>query len=284
MVDLDGVELCVQTFGDAADPTLLLIAGMSSSMDNWLPGLCENLAGGGRFVVRYDHRDTGRSQHCPAGAPDYTFADLTADALGVLDALGRSSAHLVGISMGGGIAQYLAAHHSDRVRSLTLVATSPGGERTSQEPLPPPVPALMATFEHPPPQPDWTDRAASTAYLVGVFEAYAGSLDRGTGRHDALATVILDRTHDVAAADRNHPLAEAGVSLPFRMADLAVPTLVVHGSQDPLFPLPHGEALAAEISGARLLVVDGMGHEVPPESTWPTVVPAVLEHTADEPR
>src|SRR5262245_13190856 len=123
-VSVSGVSLCVDTFGTPGDPAILLIGGACQSMDWWEPGFCRRLGDVGRYVIRYDARDTGRSAVSPAGAPAYTSDELTTDPLGVLDALGVAAAHLVGVSSGGGIAQDLAALRPDAVRSLTLIATS----------------------------------------------------------------------------------------------------------------------------------------------------------------
>src|SRR3954447_8192186 len=124
IVDVNGVGLCVDTAGRAADPAILLIGGMGAAMD-WLePEFCQRLAAGGRFVIRYDHRDTGQSVSYPAGAPGYTGADLAADAVGVRDALGVRRAHVVGISMGAALAQRIAAESPDRVGSLVLMSTT----------------------------------------------------------------------------------------------------------------------------------------------------------------
>jgi len=128
--------------------------------DQWDAAFCERLAGHGRFVIRYDHRDTGRSVTSPPGRPNYTSDELATDPLRVLDALDIDRAHVVGVSMGEGIAQQLAARHAARVRTITLIATSPAGERSDDAPLPPPAPALAATFGDPAPEPDWNDRAA----------------------------------------------------------------------------------------------------------------------------
>ena len=123
-----GVDLCVQTFGDRADPPILLIMGGASSMDWWEDGFCERLMAGSRFVIRYDHRDTGRSVSYEPGAAPYSLRDLAEDAVGLLDALGLESAHLVGMSMGGWIGQLVALDHPDRVASLTCF----GGRRTAE--------------------------------------------------------------------------------------------------------------------------------------------------------
>ncbi|MDQ8707915.1 alpha/beta hydrolase [Streptomyces sp. LHD-70] len=123
MLHVNGVDLCTQTFGDASDPTVLLIGGAEASMDWWDDELCDLLAAGGRFVIRYDTRDTGRSTTFPVGAPTYDGEALIADAVGLLDTLGIAAAHVVGVSMGGGIAQHIAVHHPDRVAALTLIST-----------------------------------------------------------------------------------------------------------------------------------------------------------------
>lgn len=282
VVVVDGVELCLETFGHPDDVAVLLIGGAAASMDWWDADFCRRLAAAGRLVVRYDHRDTGRSATSPAGSPAYSMTDLTTDPLRVLDALGIRRAHVVGLSMGGGIAQVLAARHPDRVLTLTLIATSPAGSRAGDGPLPPPEPRLRALFQNPPPDPDWTDRAAVVEDILAAERAYAGSAGVEEARVRRIAEAVVDRSHDVAAARTNHwaVIGGGGERVEFRMADLRTPTLVVHGTDDPLFPLPHGEALAAEIPGASLLTLPGMGHEVPPERTWNVVVPALAEHTA----
>src|SRR6266540_1958073 len=127
IVHANGAELCVETFGEQSDPAVLLIMGAGASMDWWEDEFCERLAAGSRYVIRYDHRDTGQSISYPPGAPGYTGGELVADAVGVLDALDVRRAHVVGQSMGGALAQVMALDHPRRVASLTLVATSPAG-------------------------------------------------------------------------------------------------------------------------------------------------------------
>src|SRR3954449_13202735 len=122
MMPVNGIELCVETFGEPDDPALLLFAGGASSMDWWEDEFCRRLAAGGRFVIRYDHRDTGRSTSYPAGRPGYTDADLANDGLGVLDAFGVHRAHIVGLSMGGALAQRIAVERPHRLLSLTLMS------------------------------------------------------------------------------------------------------------------------------------------------------------------
>jgi pimeloyl-ACP methyl ester carboxylesterase len=278
IVTVDGAELCVDTFGDPADPSVLLIGGIGASMDYWDADLCRQIAAAGRHVVRYDHRDTGRSSSSPPGKPSYSGEDLTLDAVRVLDALDIARAHVVGVSMGGGIAQELAAHRPDRLASLTLIAASPVGKRDDAGPLPPPEPRLAELFANPIPEPDWDDPDAVIDYLLEDSRPYAGALGFEDERERRLRRTAVARTRDPHAAAINHAVVEGGLP-PFRLADIGVPTLVMHGSHDPLFPLPHGEALAAEIPGASFVVLEGMGHEFPPPPTWDVLVPALVRHT-----
>jgi len=280
-VDAGGVELCLETFGDPRDPAVLLIGGATASMDWWEPEFCARLAGGGRFVLRYDHRDTGRSAASPVGEPTYTGEDLDADPLRLLDALGIERAHLVGVSMGGGIAQSLAARHPDRVRTITVIATSAAGERNTTDPLPPPEARVREWFDDPPPAPAWDDRKAVVEYLVEGERPFAGALGFDEERVRRIAEIVVDRARNLEASVTNHWLvAEADDADPFRLADISVPTLVLHGTDDPCFPLEHGRALADGIPGARLVELPGMGHEVPPPALWDVVVPEILRHTA----
>ncbi|MCW2816000.1 MAG: alpha/beta hydrolase [Nocardioides sp.] len=275
LVPVGDVELCVESFGDPADLPVLLLAGAASSMDSWPVAWCEGLAAAGRHVLRYDHRDTGRSTTGPPGHPTYDGSALDRDAEALLDALALGPAHLVGVSMGGGIAQSLALHRPDLVAALTLVATSPVGG-VDRERLPGIDARLADWFADPPPEPDWTDREAVVAWSLAGERAFAGPLGVDEAEARAAAGATFDRSHGPAAAGNHWLVLGGGDDEPLDVRAIAVPTLVVHGSHDPLFPLPHGEVLAAAVPGARLLVVEGMGHQVPPSSTWEHVVPAVL--------
>jgi pimeloyl-ACP methyl ester carboxylesterase len=272
----NGVELCVQTFGDLASPAILLIGGAASSMDWWEDEFCERLASGPRFVIRYDLRDTGQSVSYEPGVPQYRGTDLVTDAVGVLDALRVARGHVVGISMGGGIAQHLALDHADRVASLTLISTSPGGPG-----VPPMADGLRAHFEEPLAEPNWSDRQAVVDYIVEDLRPYAGTLPFDEAKMRALAGRIVDRTANIASSMKNHLILAGGAPVRDRLGEIRAPTLVLHGTEDPLFPYGHAEALAAEIPGARLLPLEGMGHEMPPRPLWDQVVAAILDHTAE---
>ena len=271
MLRVGSVDLCAQSFGERGDPAILLIGGSSSSMDWWETDFCTQLAAAGRFVIRYDLRDTGQSVHYPAGAPDYGSQELVADAVGLLDAYGIGAACLVGISMGGAIAQLVALDHPDRVSSLVLVSTfAPGG------PSVPPDERLQAYFAALP-ELDWTDPDAVVARQVGLARALASTsvpFDEAGTR--ALIELALGRTADVRASLTNHDVVRDDRKPWFsRLHEIRVPTLVVHGEEDPLVRLPLAEATVAEIPGATLLVEPGVGHEFVRRS-WPIVIPAVL--------
>lgn len=270
----DGARLWVQTFGNGGDPAVLLIGGAASPMDYWEDGFCERLAAGGRRVIRFDARDTGRSTTWPVGEPGYTFRELNADPLAVLDALGIEQAHVVGLSMGAGVALALAARHPGRVLTLTVASTSPGGEA-----LPPPRADIAASFAEPAPEIDWSDRAAVIDKTVGELRAFTGTLPFDEGHVTALVERIVDRSPVPAAADNHWVVLGAAPDEPIDLGSITAPTLVWHGTADPLFPLPHGEALTDRIPGSRLLRLPGVGHEYPPPPTWDLVVGELLAHT-----
>ena len=279
-VSANGVDLCVQTFGDPADPAILLIGGAECSMDWWEDEFCELLAVGLRFVIRYDQRDTGQSITYPPGAPEYDGTDLTKDAVGVLDALGIKRAHIVGMSSGGGIGQELALVHADRVATLTLISTSPVGPRpAARSELPSMSKELASRFTEPPPEPDWSDREAVIHHIVEGLRPFSGSLPFEEDRQRELVERVVDRTVNIESSMKNHWLLDQGEPVPKPVSEIAAPTLVLHGTEDPLFPYEHGEALAREIPGGHLIPLEGAGHELPPRPLWNKVVAALLEHT-----
>lgn len=278
LVRARGVDICVETFG-APGVAVLLISGGAASMEYWEDEFCARLAAGGRYVIRYDLRDTGRSTTCPPGAPDYTGDDLVLDAVAVLDALGVATAHVVGISLGGMLAQRLGVEHPERVATLCLLSTSPAGPGSAENGLPPMHPDLVASFGAP--EPDWSDRESVIASTLASLRAYAGTIPVDEERARAIVGRAFDRSIGIASAG-NHFLADGGGSEPLRprLGTITAPTLVLHGTADPFFPYGHGEALAAEIPGARLVALPGVGHEYPPVPVWDLVLDELLRHTA----
>jgi pimeloyl-ACP methyl ester carboxylesterase len=275
MIEANGVELCAESFGDPGDPPILLVMGAGASMLWWEEGFCRMLADGGRFVIRYDHRDTGRSVSYEPGRPGYRGDDLVADAAGVLDAYGIPAAHVVGVSAGGAFAQLLALDFPERVRSLTLVSTS--FAVSSGRALPPPTAEFgrfLATVEV-----DRSDPESVIEYLVDYWRVLAGDerpFDEAPVR--AIASRDIGRARDFRTA-QNHDLLHGEQDRPRPpVSSIAVPTLVIHGTADPMFPVGHGEALAEEIPDARLVRLEGAGHGIY-RADWDRIVAAILEHT-----
>lgn len=245
-------------------PAVLLVAGTGGSMDFWRPDLCDALLAAGLRVIRFDQRDTGMASADPVGAPSYSLPDLVDDAIAVLDAKGVEAAHWVGFSQGGWVAQRAAVHHPRRVASLTLIATRPVGHGPNDPDLPEVSEALMAAFESPTPSPAPGDTEGWIQLLVDgerPFASAATPFDADDAR--ALAAVVVDRTRDLDAMSSNHPVAPQGDRWRERLDEVDVPVAVVHGEDDPLFPLGNGEALARELRNARLHVIPRMGHELP---------------------
>ena len=275
MIVANDVELCTEPFGDATDPPILLVMGVGASMLWWEEGFCRRLAEGRRFVIRYDHRDTGRSVTYQPGRPGYTSGDLVADAAGVLDAYELPAAHVVGVSAGGAFAQLLGLDFADRVRSLVLISTSPAvpGERELPQPSDE-FGRFVATAHM-----DWRDSAAAIEYVVEYSRVLAGGrrpFDDVAARD--LARRDVERARDFPAA-QNHDVLPEGESSNKPLSSIGLPTLVIHGTADPMFPIEHGQALAEEIPDARLLPLEGAGHGVE-RADWEIIVRAILDHTA----
>jgi pimeloyl-ACP methyl ester carboxylesterase len=278
MIEANGVALCTEPFGDPADPPILLVMGIGASMLWWDEGFCRMLADGGRFVIRYDHRDTGRSITYQPGRPGYTGTDLVADAAGVLDAYRIPAAHVAGVSAGGALAQLLALDFADRVRSLVLISTSPALPAERELPASTEEYARFVAGA----EADWSDPLSAIEYLVAYSRVLAGGerpFDEAAVRD--LARRDIERARDFAAA-RNHDTIPDGGRSRDPVSSIAIPTLVIHGTADPMFPLEHGEALAEEIPTARLLPLQGAGHGVYP-ADWGTIIRAIVEHTAPIP-
>ena len=253
------VELGIETFG-ADDGSLVLLAG-GPTMLSWPDSLCERLASGGRRVVRYDLRDCGGSTTLDPEAPAYNLRDLAADAAALVGTLGAARAHLGGVGVGGMVAQVAALDHPNAFSALTLVSTRPVAPGPVDDDLPDHQAATMeAVFSRP--MPDWTDRAAVAAFVA----AGAESLGNDPEQAHAIAARIWSRTpSSEPSVHQANQLGTVFARLDCtprwreRLGELTLPTLVVHGAADPFFPVGNGEVLAAEIPGARLLVLDDMG-------------------------
>ncbi|WP_446219890.1 alpha/beta fold hydrolase [Micromonospora sp. IBHARD004] len=272
----NGVELGIETFGRDTDPLVLLAGG--TTMVSWPDAVCERLAAGGRRVVRYDLRDSGASTTLDPEAPAYRLRDLAADAAALVGALGAATAHLGGVGVGGMVAQVAALDHPDAFSALTLVGTRPVAPGPVDDDLPDHDAATMdALFSRP--MPDWTDRTAVAAFASDGAELLGNDPEQAR----TTAARIWDRTPSTEpAVQQANQLGMVFARLDCaprwreRLGDLTLPTLVVHGRNDPFFPVGNGEALAMAIPDARLLVLDEMGTAIP-DTAADEVAVAMLE-------
>jgi len=285
-VRANSLEFEYDTFGDAADPPVLLVMGLGAQMINWSDGFCRQLADQGLYAIRFDNRDIGLSSKLDAlGTPDfgaayvdfqqgldyeppYTLEDMADDTAAIIDALGYETVHLCGASMGGMVVQLTAIRHESKLRSLAVLQSSTG-DRSLPEPEPEALAALIA------PAPETREETIAQW-------RYSMSVHNGTLQIDeAWAQELLQRTYDrsqypdgvtrqmlavLGAWDRTEALGR-----------LSVPTLVVHGAADPLIPPSHGEAIARAIPGATLRLVEGWGHPLIP-AVWPEITQAIAAH------
>lgn len=274
-VEANGVALGIESFGDEGAP-LVLLAG-ATTMLSWPDSLCERLAAGGRFVVRYDLRDSGESTTTDPDAPAYTLRDLAADAAALADAIGGGQTHLAGIGVSGMVAQVAALDHPGAFSALTLAGTRAVAPGPADDDLPDHDEATMSRlFAHP--MPDWTDREA----VVELAAAHAEILGDDPVAARSIAGRIWDRTPSAAP-----PVQMANqMGMVFskldcaprwreRLPEIEVPTLVVHGRRDPFFPVGNGAAIAHEVAGARLLVLEEAATAIP-DAAATTVAEAML--------
>lgn len=283
---INGIEIVYDAFGHATSPPLLLNAGWGGQMIAWDEEFCAQLAARGYWVIRYDYRDVGLSTKLDgAGVPDtpalqeamargeavevpYTLRDMMDDAVGLLDVLGVESAHLVGSSMGAGIAQLMAIHHPSRVRTMTLL-----GSTTDDPKLPAPPHEVLTVLLKPSP-------ADREGYIESFVEKrlvlHGTSLPFDEGRMRERARRIFDRGLCPDGAARQLAANIATGSLKDELRSIKVPTLVIHGSEDP-FGIEHGIDTADTIPGAELLIIEGMGHGSSPD-VWPQVIEAIARH------
>jgi pimeloyl-ACP methyl ester carboxylesterase len=283
----NGIELCYDTFGDRDAPALVLIMGLGSQMIAWDEEFCAQLAARGYWVVRFDNRDIGHStKFAERGVPNvlamltgqvqgdavkvpYTLRDMAEDTVGLLDALAIKSAHVVGASMGGAIAQEMAIHHSGRVRTLTSIMSS-----TGEPGLPLPTPEALEILRSPVP----TDRDGYLARYGQILRVLRGPgfpLDEARDRERAAR--IFARGLNPAGAARQLAATVASGSRKEALRFVTVPTLVIHGDADPLVRPEGGVATAKGIPGAKLLVIKGMGHAFP-IAMWPQIIDAIDGH------
>lgn len=276
-LNANSINLAYDSFGDEAAEVILLIAGLGTQMIRWTAPFCQDLAERGYRVIRFDNRDAGCSTHFTQhGTPDfgslasmlmagqrsdvpYTLSDMVSDAIGLLDALSIGQAHVVGRSMGGMIAQMLASEHPTRVLSLTSIMSSTGNPA-----MPPAAPDVMALMTRPAPNPA-LDEAGFVEHSVAFARRIAGTahpFDEDAYR--ALVREEIRRAYVPGGFGRQIAAIAVTGDRRTRLATIRVPALVVHGTDDPLIPSACGEDTAASIPHAEFMLIDGMGHDLPP--------------------
>jgi pimeloyl-ACP methyl ester carboxylesterase len=277
-----GMSLCYERFGEESDPPMLLIMGLATQMIGWPDEFCALLADRGFHVIRFDNRDIGRSTRVKGRPPTprqlmtrkiepvlYTLSDMAGDAAGLMRELKIAPAHVVGASMGGMIAQMLAAEHPEAVRSLVSIMSTTGNRWKGQ-----PKFTLYRYLLRQAPE----DREAFIAYTTKMFEAIGSrGLPFDRDRVRDMVARSYDRGRDPAAPGRQLGAIIASGDRTAQLQTIRAPTLVIHGSQDPLVAKSGGVATARAIPGARLMVVDGMGHDLP-EAAWPQLIDAIAAH------
>jgi pimeloyl-ACP methyl ester carboxylesterase len=280
--DLGAVTLCYETFGDPADPALLLIMGLGTQMVAWREDFCRQLVDRGFFVIRYDNRDCGKSTSIEGRPitmremvtrrvkePPYTLEDMADDAIGLLDHLGIEQAHIAGASMGGMIAQHVAMRHPERVLSMTSIMSTTGHRLVGQPKL-----AVIPLFLSKPSggKEEYIERAVKLFQAVGAKHGFDEEYVREG------AAVAWDRGVNMAGTGRQLAAITADGNRTQRLKDVSVPTLVIHGKDDRLIAPSGGKATAKAIRGARLLLLDDMGHDLP-RPVWPKIIDAIVENT-----
>jgi pimeloyl-ACP methyl ester carboxylesterase len=288
----NGIELEYDVTGPADGEPLLLIMGLGAQMTRWSSAFVDKLAAKGLRVIRFDNRDVGLStKFDAAGLPDlpvifkalsegkpapvaYTLSDMADDAAGLLDALGVARAHIVGASLGGMVAQLVAADHPDKTLSLTSIMSTTGNRA-----LPPASPEAMAVLSNRGPDPlvdfeGYLDHSVKSAYVVGSpgYPPDAEEL-RLRSRND------FNRSYSPAGFQRQYAAAASSPDRRPKLATIKAPTVVIHGEVDPLVPLTGGRDTAENIPGAELVVIEGMGHDLPP-ALYDTIVEAILKAVA----
>ncbi|MFU1793360.1 alpha/beta fold hydrolase [Paenibacillus azoreducens] len=268
-----GVDICTESFGSPQNPAVLLIMGASVSMIWWEDDFCRRIADEGRFVIRYDNRDVGRSVTYTPGEPEYSFEDLADDAMGVLDGYGIEKAHIVGMSMGGMLTQILALRHRERVLSVTLISSSnfaPG--------LPLMEEKVEQFFAHSG-DVDWSDVQAITAFSLGKWKILRGSERAFDERKVALLSEKEAKRSLNPASMINHALVSGGETYLLRTHEIDVPALIIHGTEDPIIPYAHGVHLSEVIPNSKLVTLNGAGHELHTDD-WDVMIQTLVDHTA----
>ena len=290
-VDANGIQIEYETFGEPDSPALLLIIGLGGQLTFWDEKLCQQLAQQGHYVIRFDNRDAGLSSKIEeAGVPDimktieskmkgetinppYTIEDMADDAVGLLDALGIDKAHICGMSMGGMIAQTIVINYPEKVLSLISIYSRTGDPEEPQA-----KPEVVELLIAPPPE----ERAGYIEHMLKLWHAIAGPgfpYDEEWLRN--FVAQSYDRAYNPEGTARQFVAIMAQKNRRPALKSLSTPTLVIHGADDPLVLVKGGKNTAADIPGAKLMIIDGMGHDMPHGGAWPQIIDAIVDHTHD---
>lgn len=275
IIQVDGIELCTESFGSPQHPAILLIMGAAASMVWWDVEFCRQLADKGRFVIRYDNRDVGRSTAYPLGAPAYGMEDMADDALRVLNHYKIDKAHFVGMSLGGMIAQLVALRNPERMLTMTLISSSVWDTGHDL----PPIDKKVLDYHANGKLVNWSDEQSAVKYMAGGWKLLNGS------KHpfdEKQATRLAETEYHRARSFLsmfNHALLKGGESYYGKASFISMPALVIHGTEDPVLPFPHGKALERAIPNARLIALEGRGHEIH-HNDWDYIIESIAAHTA----
>lgn len=267
------VSLCTERVGNPSHPALLLLMGANASMVWWDQQFCERLASQGFFVIRYDHRDVGKSTSYPPGEPPYSVLDMVEDALTILAAYQIEKAHLVGMSLGGMLAQLVAIQYPHRVLSLTLIASSVWDDLPELPGIDPRILDYHARAANL----NWQDQQQAITYMVEGWRLLNGpKYPFDQARAIKLAQAEVKRANNLLSMF-NHALLKGGEHLSGRSSQIKVPTLVIHGTEDSVLPYAHAEALLKTIPHAKLIPLEGRGHELHFQD-WDLIIGAIIQH------
>ncbi|MFJ8243185.1 alpha/beta fold hydrolase [Bacillus tropicus] len=278
IIKINEIDICTESFGNPANSTVLLIMGAMCSMVYWDEEFCQQLADTGRYVIRYDNRDVGRSTTYKPGSSHYTVVDMADDAIGVLDAYHIDEAHIVGMSLGGMIAQIVALRNPQRVLSITLIASGIFGSEDNNRNLPP-IDEKILAYHANATKLNWSDEESVANYLVAGSALLCGSKHKFDEKR-----VYKQVEKEIKRANNllsmfNHSLLKGDDSYEGKLKGINIPTLVIHGTEDTVLPYEHALALVNEISHALLLTLEGSGHEIHCDD-WDHIINAILNHTS----
>lgn len=275
---INGIDICTESFGHPANPAVLLIMGAMCSMVYWDDEFCQQLANTGRFVIRYDNRDVGRSTAYEPGTSNYNVVDMAVDAVGILDAYQIEQAHLVGMSLGGMIAQVVAVRYPQRVLTLSLMSSSLFGSDDNNRNLPPMDETILAYHANAATL-DWSDEKAVANYLVAGSKILCGS-NHTFDEKRAFQQVKkeINRANNLLSMF-NHALLKGDDFYEDKIKEITVPALVIHGTEDTILPFEHALALVDEIPNSFLVTLKGTGHETHSDD-WATIINAISNHTS----